>query len=158
MSNKYYLTFIISGGIVILDQITKFLVDLNMSLHQSIEIIPNFFHLTYIRNTGAAFGLLAGDPTLGRIIFFTLFSFLAIGCLIYLLKNLRPGAKTAFISLSLILGGAIGNLIDRLRWGEIIDFLDLHWYNWHWPAFNIADSSITIGVIFLFYQIMRKRL
>ncbi len=158
MSKRYYLAFIISSGIIVLDQITKFLVDLNMSLHQSIEIIPNFFNLTYIRNTGAAFGLFAGDPTMGRIIFFTLFSFLAIGCLIYLIKNLRPGSKPAFISLSLILGGAIGNLIDRLRWGEVIDFLDLHWYNWHWPAFNIADSSITIGVIMLFYQIMRKQL
>lgn len=158
MNSKYYLALVISGIIIILDQITKFLVDINMSLHQSIEIIPNFFNLTYIRNTGAAFGFLAGDRSPGRLIFFALFSFIAIGCLIYLLKSLRPGHKIAILSLSLILGGAIGNLIDRLRQGEVIDFLDVHWHNWHWPAFNIADSSITIGVILLFYQIIRKRL
>lgn len=158
MNSKYYLALVISGIIIILDQITKFLVDINMFLYQSIEIIPNFFNLTYIRNTGAAFGFLAGNRYPGRLIFFTLFSFIAIGCLIYLLKNLRPRPKTAILSLSLILGGAIGNLVDRLRQGEVIDFLDLHWYNWHWPAFNIADSSITIGVILLFYQIVRKKL
>ncbi len=157
MNSKYSLALIIGGAIIILDQITKLLVDMNMSLHQSIEIIPNFFHLTYIRNTGAAFGFLAGDPSVGRLIFFSLFSFMAIGCLIFLLKNLRPGQKMAIWSLSLILGGAIGNLADRLRQGEVIDFLDLHWYDWHWPAFNVADSSITIGVILLFYQIMRKK-
>lgn len=157
MNSKFSLALKISGAAIILDQITKFLVDINMALHQSIEIIPNFFNLTYIRNTGAAFGFLAGDRSVGRFIFFTLFSFLAIGCLIYLLKNLRPGQKMAILSLSLILGGAIGNLIDRLRQGEVIDFLDLHWYDWHWPAFNVADSSITIGVILLFYQILRKK-
>ncbi len=157
MKNKYFLALIISGTVIILDQITKFLVDINMALHQSIEIIPNFFNLTYIRNTGAAFGFLAGDRSSGRIAFFALFSILAIGCLIYLLKNLRPGQKMTILSLSLILGGAIGNLIDRLRLGEVIDFLDVHWYDWHWPAFNIADSAITIGVILLFYQIMRHK-
>lgn len=157
MNSKYSLALIISGAIIILDQITKFLVNINMGLHQSIEIIPNFFHLTYIRNTGAAFGLLAGDRSVGRFIFFALFSLIAIGCLLYLLKSLRPGRKMAILSLSLILGGAIGNLLDRLRQGEVIDFLDLHWYDWHWPAFNVADSSITIGVILLFYQILRKK-
>jgi signal peptidase II len=157
MKNKYFLALIISGAVIILDQITKFLVDINMALHQSIEIIPNFFHLTYIRNTGAAFGFLAGGRSSGRIIFFALFSILAIGCLIYLLKTIRPGQKTAILSLSLILGGAIGNLIDRLRQGEVVDFLDFHWYDWHWPAFNMADSAITIGVILLFYQMMRQK-
>lgn len=157
MNSKYYTALAISAVIIILDQITKFLVDISMSLHQSIEIIPNFFHLTYIRNTGAAFGFLAGDRSVGRLVFLALFSFLAIGCLIYLLKNLRPGQKMATFSLSLILGGAIGNLTDRLRQGEVTDFLDFHWYDWHWPAFNIADSSISVGVFLLFYQIMRKK-
>ncbi|MGC8810813.1 MAG: signal peptidase II, partial [bacterium] len=99
----------------------------------------------------------AGGRSLSRFIFFTIFSLMAIGCLLYILKNLRSGHKMAILSLSLILGGAIGNLIDRLRYGEVIDFLDVHWYDWHWPAFNIADSSITMGVILLFYQIMRKK-
>lgn len=157
MKSKYPLTLIVSGIIIIFDQITKHLVEKKMSLHQSIEIIPNFFNLLYLRNTGAAFGFLAGDRSLGRVLFFALFSLMAIACLIYLLKTLRPTQKTTLLSLSLILGGAIGNLVDRLRLGEVIDFLDLHWYDWHWPAFNVADASITIGVILLFYQMVFKK-
>lgn len=156
MKRKYHLTLMTSGMVIILDQITKYLVVKNMSLHQSIAIIPNFFNLTYLRNTGAAFGFLAGDRSLGRVLFFSLFSILAIGFLIYLLKTLRSTQKITLLSLSLILGGAIGNLIDRLRLGEVIDFLDLHWYDWHWPAFNIADSTITIGLMILLYQMLRK--
>jgi signal peptidase II len=76
---------------------------------------------------------------------------------LYLLKNLRPGRTSLVVSLSLILGGAVGNLIDRLRTGEVVDFIDLHWHHLHWPAFNVADSSITIGVILLFIQMLRKQ-
>jgi signal peptidase II len=122
-----------------------------MQLHQSIAIVDNFVHLTYLRNTGAAFGFLAGDRSVPRMAIFILISLIAIGCIVYLLKNLRPGRNTATFSLSLILGGAIGNLIDRLRLGEVIDFIDLHWHRLHWPAFNIADSAITIGVILLLF-------
>jgi signal peptidase II len=147
---------LISGGVLVLDQATKVLVDKTMTLHQSIEIVPNFAHLTYLRNTGAAFGFLAGAQSSLRIVFFALISLLAIGCIVYLIRGLRPQQKTLFASLSLILGGAIGNLIDRLRLGEVIDFIDLHWYDVHWPAFNIADSAISIGVALLFIQMLRK--
>jgi len=153
---KYRLALTIGSAILILDQITKALVHHMMSLFQSIEIIPNFIHLTYLRNTGAAFGLLAGGPSTLRMLFFIIISAVAIGCVFYLLKSLRPGQKILTVSLSLILGGAVGNLIDRLRLGEVIDFIDLHWYQVHWPAFNAADAAITIGVILLFIQMIRK--
>ena len=143
---KYALTGLIGGSVLVLDQVTKVLVDKTMTLHQSIEVIPNFAHLTHLRNTGAAFGFLAGSHSTLRIVFFGVISVVAIGCIAYLLRSLRPQQKTLLVSLSLILGGAVGNLIDRLRLGEVIDFIDLHWYHIHWPAFNVADSAITVGV------------
>jgi len=152
----YRLVIMISSIVLILDQVTKAWVHGQMALHQSIEIVPNFFNLTYLRNTGAAFGFLAGSPTALRIGFFILVSAVAIGCILYLLKNLRSGQTLWFAALASILGGAVGNLIDRIRMGEVIDFLDFHWDNWHWPAFNVADSAITVGVILLAYQMICK--
>lgn len=146
----------VSGAVLVLDQVTKVLVDKTMSLHESITILPKFVHLTYLRNTGVAFGIFSVDRSGLRIVFFALISAVAIGCVAYLLKNLRPQQKALLVGLSLILGGAIGNLIDRLRLGEVIDFIDLHWDHIHWPAFNVADSAITIGVIILFFQMIRK--
>jgi len=157
VSPKYRLALIVGSTILVLDQITKALVANLMHLYQAIEIVPNFVHLTYLKNTGAAFGVLAGTRSPLRMAFFVLVSSVAIGCVLYLLKNLRPGRTSLVASLSLILGGAVGNLIDRLRMGEVIDFIDLHWHHFHWPAFNVADSSITIGVILLFIQMIRKQ-
>lgn len=157
MNPKYRLALIVGSTVLVLDQITKALVENLMHLYQSIEIVPNFVHLTYLKNTGAAFGVLAGTRSPLRMVFFVLVSSVAIGCVLYLLKNLRPGRTSLVASLSLILGGAVGNLIDRLRMGEVIDFIDLHWHHFHWPAFNVADSSITIGVILLFIQMIRKQ-
>jgi signal peptidase II len=154
---KYRLALIVGSTVLALDQITKALVENWMHLYQSIEIVPSFAHLTYLKNTGAAFGVLAGTRSPLRLVFFVLVSSVAIGCVLYLLKNLRPGRTSLVASLSLILGGAVGNLIDRLRMGEVIDFIDLHWHHLHWPAFNVADSSITIGVILLFIQMIRKQ-
>ena len=156
MSRKYALTGLIGGSVLVLDQVTKVIVDNTMALYQSIEVIPNFAHLTYLRNTGAAFGFLAGSRSSLRIAFFGIISAVAIGCIVYLLRSLHPRQKTLLVSLSLILGGAVGNLIDRLRLGEVIDFVDLHWYHFHWPAFNVADSAISIGVVLLFVQMLRK--
>lgn len=157
MIPKYRLALIVGSAVVVLDQITKALVGNLMHLYQSVEIVPYFANLTYLKNTGAAFGVLAGTRSPLRMLFFVLISSVAIGCVLYLLKNLRPGRTSLVASLSLILGGAVGNLIDRLRMGEVIDFIDLHWHHLHWPAFNVADSSITIGVILLFVQMIRKQ-
>lgn len=143
--------------ILITDQLSKFIVDRTMPLHHSIPIIENCFSLTYIRNTGAAFGIFAGSAAAFRLPLLILFSLLAIGFIIVMLKRL-PDRETGLITaLAFILGGAVGNLIDRALYGEVIDFLDFYWSDFHWPAFNIADSFITVGVLItIFYLIKTK--
>lgn len=157
MSPKYRLAFVLSGAVVVADQVTKYLVHSRMSLLDSVEVIPGFANLTYLRNTGAAFGFLAGNPSGLRVAFFIAVSVVAVGCVLYLIKHLRADQTGFLVSLSLILSGAVGNLIDRIRLGEVIDFIDLYWGHFHWPAFNVADSAITIGVFLLFLQMLRKK-
>ena len=143
--------------ILVLDQLTKFIVDRTMPLHHSIPVIDDLFSLTYIRNTGAAFGMLAGSAAEFRLPFLVLFSVLAIGFIVMMVRRLPDREKGLITALAFILGGAIGNLIDRLAYGEVIDFLDFYWSNYHWPAFNIADSFITVGVVItVFYLIKAK--
>lgn len=143
--------------IVIADQVTKFIVDRTMSLHHSIPVIENFFRLTYIRNTGAAFGILAGSHEAIRLPVLVVFSLVAIGFILVLLKRLPSGETGLITALAFILGGAIGNLIDRIAYGEVIDFLDFYWSGYHWPAFNLADSFITIGVLIIAYYLIRAK-
>jgi len=139
----------VSGGIIFLDQLTKQQIMQSMRLHESIPIIPNLFSLTYIRNPGAAFGLLAGSSISFRMVFFGLTSIFALGLLGTILLRMPEEDWMGRISVAGILGGAIGNLVDRLRFGEVIDFIDVYIEHYHWPAFNVADSAITVGVIFL---------
>ena len=157
MSRKWKIVGVWVAAIVICDQITKAIVDRTMSLHDSIPIIDGFFNLTYVRNTGAAFGIFSGSHEAFRLPFLILVSVIAIGFVLVMLKRLRYEATGIAAALAFILGGAIGNLIDRALYGEVIDFLDVYWSNYHWPAFNVADSFITIGVtITLFYLIRAK--
>jgi signal peptidase II len=144
-------------AIVLLDQVTKWFVDRSMPLYRSIPVIDGFFNLTYIRNTGAAFGILAGSGAAFRLPFLMLFSLLAIGFIIVMLRRLPERETGLIIALTFILGGAIGNLIDRFAYGEVIDFLDVYWANYHWPAFNIADSFITIGVTITVYYLVKAK-
>jgi len=139
----------VTGGIILLDQLTKQQIMQTMRLHESIPIIPNLFSLTYIRNPGAAFGLLAGSSNAFRMVFFGLTSIFALGLLGTILLRMPEEDWMGRVSVAAILGGAIGNLIDRLRFGEVIDFLDVYVESYHWPAFNVADSAITVGVIAL---------
>jgi signal peptidase II len=143
--------------ILVLDQLTKMIVDRTMSLHQSIPIIDGFFSLTYVRNTGAAFGIFAGSHEAFRLPFLILVSVLALGFVAVMLKRLRDEEKGLITALSLIIGGAIGNLVDRVLYGEVIDFLDFYWSNYHWPAFNVADSCITIGVLITLFYLIRAK-
>jgi signal peptidase II len=143
--------------ILVLDQLTKLIVDRTMTLHQSIPIIDGFFSLTYVRNTGAAFGLFAGSHEAFRLPFLILVSVLALGFVVVMLKRLRDEEIGLITALSLIIGGAIGNLIDRVLYGEVIDFLDFYWSHYHWPAFNLADSCITIGVLITLYYLLKAK-
>jgi signal peptidase II len=139
----------VTGVVIALDQITKLYIMQTMHPHESIPIVPNLFNLTYIRNPGAAFGLLASSSNAFRMVFFGLTSVFALGLLGTILVRMPERDRVGRLSVAAILGGAIGNLIDRLRYGEVIDFLDVYVESYHWPAFNVADSAITVGVIFL---------
>jgi signal peptidase II len=147
----------LTGLVILVDQITKLYIMQTMRLHESIPIIPNLFSLTYIRNPGAAFGLLAGSSNTFRMIFFGLTSVIALGLLGTILLRMPEREWMGRLSVAGILGGAIGNLIDRLRYGEVIDFLDFFIENYHWPAFNVADSAITVGVTFLIIHFMLEK-
>ncbi len=154
---RYIKFFIIVGIIVALDLITKAVILNTVPLYSSIDVVPGFFSITHIHNAGGAFGFLANHSAYVRGIFFIVVSSLAM-VLIFLLYKNTP--KTHFLlafGFGLIFGGAAGNLIDRLRFGKVIDFLDFYIGNLHWPAFNIADSAITIGVgIFIYHIIFKK--
>ena len=134
---------IITISIIIADQITKFYITKYFLLHESIPIIPNIFHITYVRNTGAAFGILAGNEA-WRHIFFLTIGVITL-CLLFFFFIKHQNEKLVLLSTSFIAGGAIGNIIDRLRLGYVVDFLDFFIGKYHWPAFNIADSAITVG-------------
>lgn len=148
-SQRWSLLLGVSLVIVILDQITKTLVMHAMSVHESIPIIAGFFNLTYIRNPGAAFGMFATTNSAFRLIFFVGTSIFALGLLGTIFYRMHPADVWGQLSVSGIVGGAIGNLLDRLRYGEVVDFLDFYFGGYHWPAFNVADSAISVGVVSL---------
>ena len=151
---RFRLLAIVSIVVLVLDQATKLYVDRNFRLHESVTVVPDFFHFTYVRNKGAAFGIFADSAV--RIPFFITISILAAVGILWYLRRLQGGQTLQVFSLSLIFAGAVGNLIDRVRLGEVIDFIDVHWYQYHWPAFNIADSAITVGVILLLFDMWRE--
>jgi signal peptidase II len=154
MKTNYFILAGVSLAVLCLDQATKLYIDRSMALHSSITVVENFFHITYLRNKGAAFGFLANSSY--RIPFFIFVSLVAACAILVALHKLRPDQKFAALSLSLVFSGAIGNLIDRVRLGEVIDFLDAHWYSHHWPAFNVADSAICVGVFLLAIDMFRE--
>jgi len=136
----------LAGAVVILDQATKLLVQRAFRLGESLPVLPGFFNLTYVLNPGAAFGLLAGAAAAFRGPFFIAVSVLAIAVICYYHARYARGRPLPTVGLALILGGALGNLIDRLRVGMVIDFLDFYLGAYHWPAFNVADGGVTVGV------------
>jgi len=142
---KKYQIFTFTAGIsLLLDQWSKIYIDNHFELSQSKRIITNFFHLTYVRNPGAAFGIFADNAI--RVPFFITISSVATLVILWYVRRVAKEKHWQLLALGLILSGALGNLIDRIRLGEVIDFIDVHWYNYHWPAFNIADSAICVGV------------
>jgi signal peptidase II len=132
---------------LLLDQVTKLYIDRTMQLYDSIPVVVNFFNITYVRNRGAAFSFLSEASW--RLPFFIGITLVASIAIIVAFHKLRDDQKLAQVSLAMIFSGAVGNLIDRVRLGEVIDFLDVHWYRHHWPAFNVADSLICVGVFLL---------
>jgi signal peptidase II len=138
-----------------LDQLTKTWITSSLGLYETVPIIPGFFNLTHIMNTGAAFGFMAGQDA-WRHTFFQMVSVLALGILVYLYRSSAARTHSLFWGCGLIFGGACGNLIDRLRHRSVIDFLDFYVGTLHWPAFNVADSAITVGGVLLAWHFFRS--
>ena len=137
---------------VAIDQASKLIVRSSMALHQSEPVLGDFFRLTYIHNPGAAFGLNVGSPLLH-----TAFSILALGILVYLYRSLAENERFLRLALCLVLGGAVGNIIDRLYLGEVVDFFDFGFGDLRWPIFNFADSFVTVGVLLLALGYSRRK-
>lgn len=161
---KYLPLIILSPLVVILDQITKYLILKNLRIREQITMIPGYFEIVHVRNEGAAFGILSTWNSNGREWFFYVVSGIALIALVALYIKTREGERRVQIPLALILGGAIGNLIDRLNHGNVVDFLRFHWrdaiadfslfgkefrFYLSWPSFNVADIAITCGALYL---------
>ena len=147
MKNKYLWVGSIIGVVLVLDQLTKYIIETRVRLYEIITIIPGFFNITHVRNKGAAFSLFSGAPAGFRSVFFISVSLVAMAVIAVLIKKTHE--RLLLVAFSLILGGAVCNLIDRIRYGEVVDFIQWYVKSWYWPSFNVADSAITVGVTFL---------
>jgi signal peptidase II len=146
--------FLIALGVVILDRVAKLAVEHKIPLHDGVQIIPGFFRITHLENRGAAFGLFADSPSEWKIAMLVLFSVIALVVVSTLLWKNSHAMSSTGVGLSLILGGAIGNLWDRLAAGHVTDFLLFYVGHYQWPAFNVADSAIVVGATLLVFEIL----
>ncbi len=146
----------ISAGVVLADQATKAIVIARIPLHHSIPVIPGFFDLTHVQNTGAAFGILASVESPWRTVFLNLIAIGVLTAVLIWAVRTPPTALRLQTGLALILGGAVGNLIDRFQVGSVTDFLLFYVGRFQWPSFNVADSSITVGVFLLAWVLMTE--
>ncbi|HEY6010770.1 MAG TPA: signal peptidase II [Nitrospirota bacterium] len=144
MRHKYLWTGSIISIVLLLDQITKYIVETRIRLYDVIAVVPGFFNLTHVRNRGAAFGILANLPGAWRSAFFITITLAAVVVIALLIRKTQERLLVA--AFSLIAGGAIGNVIDRIRYGEVVDFIQWYVKSYYWPSFNVADSAISIGV------------
>jgi signal peptidase II len=161
MNKKYLFLTAISGIIIAVDQLTKIAVHTSLRLGESVTVAPHFFNLVYVRNQGAAFGFLANSHPAFREIFFLSMPPIALIFILALLRGVEDKDIRQIVALSSIFGGAIGNYIDRLYFGYVVDFLDFYitfgGRTYNWPAFNLADSAIVLGVLFLLWIMLREK-
>lgn len=157
LKNKYIILFATVAVVILFDFITKAYISSTMSLHESFVVVGGFLNITYVRNPGAAFSFLADAPAVFRSIFFMSVTVLAIVLVLYYIAKSKIEEPLMIFSLSLILSGAMGNLIDRVRFGEVVDFIDVYISSYHWPAFNVADSAITVGAVVMILQLIRGK-
>ncbi len=152
MKKKYYQVGSIIGLVLVLDQITKYIIMTQVKLHDSITVIPGFFNITHVRNKGAAFGLFSDLPDVWRSAFFITLTIIAVSALMVLI--VKTSERLPVYSFSLIAGGALGNLVDRILYREVVDFVQWYVKSYYWPSFNVADSAITIGVVLLAIEML----
>src|SRR3972149_2294418 len=155
--HKCLIIFITVTAVVLLDQVTKAGIASKMLLYDSSIIIKGLLNLTYVRNPGAAFGFLSHAAPVFRSAFFILITVSAIGLIFYYIAMSKENEACLVFALSLILGGAVGNLIDRVRFGEVVDFIDVYWKTYHWPAFNVADAAISLGAFIMIFEMLRRK-
>lgn len=148
---------VVAGGIIALDQLTKLLILHFMPLYSAIEVIPGFFNLVHVRNTGGAFSIFAEANSFWRQSLFMGLTIFVVVIILFAYGKVRSEDRWTRTAYALISGGALGNLIDRLRFGEVIDFLDCFVGAYHWPAFNVADSAITAGALMLVISLLRGK-
>src|SRR5438105_9827945 len=148
---------LIALSVVVLDRLAKWVVARNIALHDSIQVIPDFFRITHVENRGAAFGLFADSPSQWKIATLVVFSVVSLLIISALLWKNSHSMSTTGIGLALILGGAVGNLWDRLVSGHVVDFLLFYIGQYQWPAFNVADSAIVIGAGLLVFEILSTK-
>ena len=155
---KDYLLFIgLALIILLLDQASKWMAVSHIEAHESLSVIPGFFNLVLVKNRGMAFGILSQTRS-GFYYFFLLATTIGVvGVILFFFFWIKERKKWLTVGLSCILGGALGNLVDRARLGYVIDFLDFFLKDYHWPAFNVADSSVTIGTFWLLFNIIKGR-
>lgn len=142
--------------VLALDQWTKHLVEIHLESWSVVPVVPGFLNFVHVRNTGVAFGLFpARDQLLGTVLLVGLGLF-ALGFVLYYFLQAHPREKMLLTSLSLVLGGAVGNLLDRIASGGVTDFIDVYWRDWHWHTFNVADSAISVGIALLLLSSFRS--
>jgi signal peptidase II len=157
--NKLITFALVSAGVILIDQITKWIIKTTMNLHQTIEVIGDFFTISYILNSGIAFGLFDDSASPIKRPLLIIISIIALAIIVYIFFSLPKSVKMSGLAMGLIFGGAIGNMIDRIARGLVVDFLDfdfpdiiirpLNIYMTRWPTFNVADSSVLIGIVIL---------
>ena len=141
-----------------LDQATKWAIVAHVPLFERITVVPGLFNIVHYRNPGGAFGLFADQSGLFLAGFFICVTIGALGLILYLYAKTPPHQPVLAAGLALVFAGALGNLADRLQHGQVVDFLDVHAGSWHWPAFNLADSAITIGMLIFAWHVFFKKL
>ncbi|MCM0754455.1 signal peptidase II [Desulfovibrio aminophilus] len=157
MKRRYLVALALTLTVLIPDLITKAVVQAKLELWESRTVIPGFLDLVHVTNKGAAFGFLNRVDITWQTAFLVAVTLLAVGVMVHLLRQASDQETFLVAGLGLILGGALGNLVDRLRYGEVVDFLDFYVGDWHWPAFNVADIAITLGAFCLLISLYRKK-
>lgn len=157
MKRDYLLFIGLALIILLLDQVSKWMAVNQIEAHQILSVIPGFFNLVLVKNKGMAFGIFSQTRS-GFYYYFLLFTTIgAIGVILFFFFWIKRTKKWLTVGLSLILGGALGNLVDRVRLGYVIDFLDFFLKGYHWPAFNVADSAVTVGTFWLLFNIIQGK-
>ena len=157
LKNKYAALTISAGLVICVDQITKILILNYLPLYDAVHIIPGFLDITHLQNPGVAFGLFSGNSSNIQQIVLMSASLVAVCVVFYFFNQTKNEYRFMQLGFALIFGGAIGNFIDRIRMGRVVDFIDVYIGNLHWPAFNVADSAISVGVAIFIYHMVFKR-